>query len=75
MVTAESIVSDAPALWQPADIAAVQRRTVGVLATAQILGGLGTGSVATVGALLAADLASESLSGLSSAGSVVGSAL
>ncbi|MDQ3655377.1 MAG: MFS transporter, partial [Chloroflexota bacterium] len=41
----------------------------------QILGGLGTGSVATVGALLAADLASESLSGLSSAGSVVGSAL
>ena len=41
----------------------------------QVLGGLGTGSVAAVGALLAADLATESLSGLSSAGSVVGSAL
>jgi MFS family permease len=46
-----------------------------VLAAAQVLGGIGTGAVAAVGALLAADLASESLSGLSSAGSVVGSAL
>ncbi len=41
----------------------------------QVLGGLGTGSVAAVGALLSADLATESLSGLSSAGSVVGAAL
>jgi len=75
MVALDPLTTDAPALWQPADIAALQRRTVGVLAVAQILGGLGTGSVAAVGALLAADLATESLSGLSSAGSVVGSAL
>lgn len=61
--------------WDPAAIAALQRRTVGVLAAAQVLGGIGTGAVAAVGALLAADLANESLSGLSSAGSVVGSAL
>ena len=61
--------------WEPTRIAALQRRTVGVLAAAQILGGIGTGAVAAVGALLAADLATESLSGLSSAGSVVGSAL
>ena len=54
---------------------ALQKRTVWVLAAAQVLGGIGTGAVAAVGALLAADLASESLSGLSSAGSVVGSAL
>jgi MFS family permease len=56
-------------------VAALQQRTVWVLAAAQVLGGIGTGAVAAVGALLAADLASESLSGLSSAGSVVGSAL
>ena len=61
--------------WEPTRIAALQRRTVGVLAAAQVLGGIGTGAVAAVGALLAADLATESLSGLSSAGSVVGSAL
>jgi MFS family permease len=75
MIAAEPIASDSSTLWQPADIAAAQRRTVGVLAAAQVLGGLGTGAVAAVGALLAADLATESLSGLSSAGSVVGSAL
>lgn len=59
----------------PDAIAALQRRTVWVLASAQVLGGIGTGAVAAVGALLAADLASEAFSGLSSAGSVVGSAL
>jgi MFS family permease len=75
MIAAEPIASESSTLWQPADIAAAQRRTVGVLAAAQVLGGLGTGAVAAVGALLAADLATESLSGLSSAGSVVGSAL
>lgn len=75
MVVAEPIANEIPVSLQPADIAAVQRRTVGVLAAAQVLGGLGTGSVAAVGALLAADLATESLSGLSAAGSVIGSAL
>jgi MFS family permease len=75
VVVAEQVVADPSRAWMPADIAAVQRRTVGVLAAAQVLGGIGTGAVAAVGALLAADLATESLSGLSSAGSVVGSAL
>jgi len=64
-----------PAAWTEEAVGALQRRTVGVLAAAQVLGGVGTGAVAAVGALLAADLATESLSGLSSAGSVVGSAL
>ena len=72
--TASSVAADTPR-WDTATIAALQRRTVWVLATAQVLGGIGTGAVAAVGALLAADLATESLSGLSSAGSVVGSAL
>lgn len=73
---AESAVIETPVVaWSLDEIAAVQRRTVGVLAISQVLGGLGTGSVAAVGALLAADLATESLSGLSSAGSVVGAAL
>ena len=72
--TASSVAAEIPR-WDTATIAALQRRTVWVLATAQVLGGIGTGAVAAVGALLAADLATESLSGLSSAGSVVGSAL
>ncbi|MGI8963211.1 MAG: MFS transporter [Thermomicrobiales bacterium] len=75
MVTAEPIVNQTPVLWQQSEIAAAQRRTVGVLAASQVLGGLGTGAVVAVGALLAADLATESLSGLSSAGSVIGAAL
>ena len=75
MVAAEPIVNQTPVLWQPSEIAAAQRRTVGVLAASQVLGGLGTGAVVAVGALLAADLATESLSGLSSAGSVIGAAL
>lgn len=77
MVVAETAppVTPATARWDTVAIAALQRRTVWVLAAAQVLGGIGTGAVAAVGALLAADLATDSLSGLSSAGSVVGSAL
>ena len=61
--------------WSTERVTSLQRRVVSVLAVAQVLGGLGTGAVAAVGALLAADLATDALSGLSSAGSVVGSAL
>lgn len=57
------------------DQQAVQRRTVYVLASAQVLGGIGVAAGVAVGALLAADLGAESLSGLASAGSVVGAAL
>jgi MFS family permease len=53
----------------------VQRRVVRVLAAAQILGGIGVAAGAAVGALLAADLSMESLSGLSSASSTIGAAL
>lgn len=52
-----------------------QQRIVRVLAAAQVLGGIGVASGAAVGALLAADLATESLSGLASASSVIGAAI
>lgn len=52
----------------------IQRRTVRVLALAQVFGGIGAAAGAAVGALLAADLATESLSGLSSTASVIGTA-
>jgi MFS family permease len=53
----------------------VHQRVVRVLAVAQVFGGIGVAAGAAVGALLAADLASESLSGVSSAASVIGAAL
>ena len=53
----------------------MQRRTVRVLAAAQVLAGIGVASGIAVGALLAADLGTESLSGLASASSVIGAAL
>ena len=62
----------------PAEAAAVQstqRRLVKVLAGAQMLGGVGVATGATVGALLATELSSESFSGLSATASVVGAAL
>lgn len=58
-----------------ADRQYAQRRIIRVLATAQILGGLGFASGAAVGALLAADLATESFSGVAAASSVIGAAL
>ena len=57
----------------PVDVPALQRRTLRVLATAQVLGGLGQ-SGAAAGALLALDMTgSESLAGLPLALLVVGS--
>lgn len=52
-----------------------QRRVVRVLAASQLLGGIGPAAGAAVGALLAADLATESLSGLSASASVIGTAV
>ena len=57
------------------DLPRLQQRTVRVLASAQVLGGIGVASGIAVGALLAADLGTESLSGLASASSVIGAAL
>jgi len=53
----------------------VQRRSVRVLAAAQVCGGVGVASGVAVGALLIADLGAESLSGLASASSVIGAAV
>jgi MFS family permease len=53
----------------------VQRRSVRVLAAAQVCGGVGVASGVAVGALLIADLGAEALSGLASASSVIGAAV
>ena len=54
------------------DLLRLQRRTVRVLAAAQVVAGIGVASGIAVGALLAADLGTESLSGLASSSSVIG---
>src|SRR5215207_1482098 len=56
-------------------VAAVQRRTLGVLFVTQIIGGVGSAIGASVGALLAADIAGIGLSGVAQSATVVGSAL
>ena len=57
------------------DVAAVQRRTLRVLFATQIISGVGVGIGASVGALLAADLAGVGLSGLAPSTGVIGAAL
>lgn len=58
------------------DLGRVQRRTVGVLATGQVLGGLAFGATVSLGAVLAADISGdEALSGLAAAGVTFGTAL
>ncbi len=57
------------------DIANVQRRTLRVLFVTQIISGVGVAIGASVGALLAAELAGIGLSGLAQSALVVGSAL
>ena len=63
--------------WRAApDVVAVQRRTVRVLALAQIVGGIGIGSGASLGALLAEQVtSSQSWAGLARTGSTLGAAL
>src|SRR6187399_3301824 len=67
-------VTTAPTL-DSGTLGAIQRRIVLVLAAAQVLGGVGVATGAAVGALLAADMSSDSFSGLASAASVTGAAL
>jgi len=57
------------------DVAAIQRRTLRLLFTTQIIGGIGTTIGITVGALLAARLAGVALSGVAQSSAVVGGAL
>ncbi|HEU4544775.1 MAG TPA: MFS transporter [Microlunatus sp.] len=59
----------------PLDLAALRRRTLGLLATGQILGGLGTGAALSVGALAANALAGEAWSGMAATMSTLGAAL
>lgn len=60
---------------QQRDLSHLQRRTLGVLVTAQVLGGPGVAVGVTVGALLAQRMGGTAVSGLSQSSLVVGSAL
>src|SRR5688572_4845453 len=57
------------------EAAVVQRRTLRLLFVTQIISGIGVATGASVGALLAADLAGIGLSGLAQSAVVVGAAL
>ena len=58
------------------DVAAVQRRTVGVLSAGQVLGGLAFGATISLGAVLAKETSGQdSLSGLATASITLGAAL
>lgn len=56
-------------------IVSIQRRTVGVLVTAQVLAGLGFGSTLAMGAIIAADLAGDAWAGAAVTSSTLGTAL
>ena len=57
------------------ELAAVQRRTLRLLLVTQIISGIGVAIGASVGALLAADIAGVGASGLAQSAIVVGAAL
>ena len=57
------------------DVAAVQRRTLRLLFATQVVGGVGVTVGSSVGALLAADIAGTSVSGLAVSSAVVGAAV
>ncbi len=57
------------------EIAAVQRRTLRLLFITQIISGIGVAVGASVGALLAADIAGVGMSGLAQSAAVIGTAL
>ena len=57
------------------EVAAVQRRTLQLLFVTQIISGVGIAVGASVGALLAADIAGVGMSGLAQSAAVIGTAL
>jgi len=60
---------------RPVEIARIQRRTVGVLAAGQVLGGLAFGATVSLGAVLAQHISGQdALSGLATAGVTLGTA-
>ena len=64
-----------PSSVGPMEIAHVQRRTLRLLFVTQIISGVGVAVGASVGALLAADIAGVSMSGLAQSAAVIGTAL
>ena len=64
-----------PSTVGPMEIAHVQRRTLRLLFVTQIISGVGVAVGASVGALLAADIAGVSMSGLAQSAAVIGTAL
>jgi len=71
-VTVQPITVSGPVT---AGVATVQRRTLGVLFTTQIVGGVGQAIGLTVGVLLVAEMAGVGASGFAQSAAVVGSAL
>ncbi|GAA3299405.1 MFS transporter [Dactylosporangium vinaceum] len=57
------------------DVSALQRRTLGLLVSTQIVGGLGVASGVSVGALLAASLAGPWAAGIAGSCAVIGAAV
>jgi hypothetical protein len=57
------------------DVATVQRRTLRLLFATQIVSGMGVSIAASVGALLAAEIAGIAVSGLAQSAMVIGAAL
>lgn len=55
--------------------AKLQRRTLGLLVSTQVVGGLGVASGVSIGALLAAEMAGPTAAGLSGSAAVIGAAL
>lgn len=62
--------------WSPEHVAAVQRRTVGVLSSAQVIGGLGAGAALSIGALLVKEVSgSAAVAGLATTMLTLGAAV
>ncbi|UWP84233.1 MFS transporter [Dactylosporangium fulvum] len=57
------------------DVHRLQRRTLGLLVSMQVVGGLGVASGVSVGALLAASMAGPTAAGLAGSSTVIGAAL
>jgi MFS family permease len=75
MFTEAELLVRAAGPHEPPDPAVVQRRTLRLLFVTQIISGIGVAIGASVGALLAADLAGIGVSGLAQSAVVVGAAL
>ncbi|PZG15728.1 MFS transporter [Micromonospora craterilacus] len=72
MSTDLTTTAPAPA---PPDAASIQRRTLRLLCTTQVMGGIGVTIGFAVGALLAAEIAGVAVAGLAQSAAVIGAAL